>query len=358
MRRTPRPTGDRQTPETVAQLPRGATNAPTSVSEDAGNGTGDLSPEVAAALVEQHGPELRALAELAQQGMAAVASQVLAIYRSPASDALAIEREDGEFTCVERHPDGGWRGTGLIEVVPDDWVLARYQPGPECDMEAYAALPPCTACEGGGQDTHGTVFEAPLAVHFAGPPVEIAGRRRQLCMWCGHVLIDVALTRDAEPPEWPIGVLIKVEDGLSTVVPHEPGDALPPGCCALPDDEGVDPVDGYPVDLCGKHAGTCSNRCLLRAGHDGECDDDPPKPGPGCYPPVDGWDGIAISGCCTACNGTGTVETGYPCEDCYATGHSHPETVSCDGAQAADGPDEAQETRAAADWPAEEADRG
>lgn len=43
----------------------------------------------------------------------------------------------------------------------------------------------------------------------------------------------------------------------------------------------------------------------------------PPTPGPGC---------------CTACNGTGTVKTGYPCEDCYATGHSHPVDVSCDGA--------------------------
>lgn len=36
-------------------------------------------------------------------------------------------------------------------------------------------------------------------------------------------------------------------------------------------------------------------------------------------------------GCCTACNGTGTVEPGYPCEDCYATGHCHPENESCDG---------------------------
>jgi hypothetical protein len=34
-------------------------------------------------------------------------------------------------------------------------------------------------------------------------------------------------------------------------------------------------------------------------------------------------------GCCTACDGKGrqwypATHTGYPCEDCYATGHSHP----------------------------------
>lgn len=45
VRRTPRPTGDRQTPETVAQLPRGATNtasAPVDAETAAGSGTGDL----------------------------------------------------------------------------------------------------------------------------------------------------------------------------------------------------------------------------------------------------------------------------------------------------------------------------
>lgn len=40
-------------------------------------------------------------------------------------------------------------------------------------------------------------------------------------------------------------------------------------------------------------------------------------------------------GCCTACTGVGTVPTGYPCEDCYATGHCHPETVACTGKPAA-----------------------
>lgn len=182
VRRTPRPgpsTGDHQTPETAAPGAPGATNTATPVSPDAGTATEALSPEAAEALAA-----LRA--KLAED--------------------------------------------------PDSVLF----PGPECDPEAYAALPPCTACEGGGQDTHGTIWEAPLAVHFAGPPCEVAGRRRQLCMWCGHVLIDVQLVDGEKLARWPEGALIHVEDGVGSVWPYEPGDDLPVGCCALPDDDGPD----------------------------------------------------------------------------------------------------------------------
>lgn len=158
------------------------------------------------------------------------------------------------------------------------------------DMQAFLELPDCEACAGTGKDDHGSPFEAPLAVHFAGPPVEIVGRRRQLCMWCGHVLSDVPL-KDAAPA-WAAGEMIRVEDGLSTVVPYLPCDTLPPGCCALPDDEDITDLDPIARDLL----------------------DDEPAPGPACYPPVDGWDGTSI---------------------------------------ADDEPSQAQETRAAADWPAE-----
>lgn len=34
--------------------------------------------------------------------------------------------------------------------------------------------------------------------------------------------------------------------------------------------------DPYPDDLCGRHTGNASNRCLLESGHTGACDDDPP----------------------------------------------------------------------------------
>lgn len=122
------------------------------------------------------------------------------------------------------------------------------------DDEAYAALPECTACEGTGRDDHGTAFEAPLAVHFAAPHVEIGGRCRQLCLWCGHVLLDVpdvAVLLPGEP--YPAGALLRIEDGLATVVAYSEGEELPPGCCALPD-EGepvcICAVDGHPCPDC------------------------------------------------------------------------------------------------------------
>lgn len=160
----------------------------------------------------------------------------------------------------------------------------------DTDDQAFAELPDCLACEGTGKDQHGSPFEQPLAIHIAAPPCTIDGRRRQLCAWCGHVLID---TRNIGGPDhvpaWPDGHLIRIEDGIGSVEPYEHGNELPPGCCALPDDE--DQADDAP-EHCGKHTGNCSNRCMLPAHHAGECDDDP-------------------------------------------------------------GPDEAQETRAAAGWPAE-----
>lgn len=255
--RTPRPTGDHQTPETAPQGRTGTTITPSPVSGDQPGLREDVSGE------------LRASAP-------------------------------GAF-CVDGCPCG--QASEAAAACALDTAT---------DVEAYAALPECTACGGTGKDTNGSPFETPLAVHFAGPPVKAEGRQRQLCMWCGHVLSDLPSRKGETAPSWPAGALVRIEDGLDSVVPYEGGE-LPPGCCALPDDEGVDPVDGYATDLCGKHTGTCSNRCLLPADHAGECDDDPPKPGPGCYPPVDGWDGASIA--------------------------------------ADDGPDEAQETRAA-DWPA------
>lgn len=264
----PRPTGDHQTLETVAQPGAGTTNAPTPVSADAGNGTDDLSPEVAAALVERHGPELEALAEVARHGL------------DELRDELA----------------------GTFEGVPGSVVFGHVHTTDD-DMQAFVELPDCTACGGTGKDDHGTPFEAPLAVHFAGMPVKAEGRRRQLCMWCGHVLSDVP-SRKGEllPPAWLVGTLVRVEDGVATEVDYEPAGELPPGCCALPDDgepacicsvestrcpdcrdedqadddEPVDGWDGVAIPAtCGKHVpGTSSNRCLLRPGHTGDCSDE------------------------------------------------------------------------------------
>lgn len=131
----------------------------------------------------------------------------------------------------------------------------------------FAALPECTACGGTGKDDHGTVFEEPLAVHFAGPPCEIVGRRRQLCMWCGHVLRDSPRAGENAMQPWPVGALVRIEDGIGTLAPHEPGDELPPGCCALPDDEPVCPCDPE-TQRCSKCANEPSQAQETRAAAD------------------------------------------------------------------------------------------
>lgn len=250
VRRTARPTGDRQTPETAAQESAGTTQIlPEGKETDPPLSTRERLAELIAATDRHMAPE-----DFAEPRLAA---------RAHATAILAA----------------GWR-----------------PPRP---------------------------FEAPLAVHFAGPYVTIGGRRRQLCAWCGHVLLDVQLAPGQEHEPWFDVKLVRVEDGTTTRQPYTYGDPLPPGCCALPNDElppcvcepdrclgegdppnwcqhcaTIDgelpcPIADAELEHCGKHTGNCSNRCLLPAHHDGECDDDP-----------------------------------------------HP--------------DEAQETRAAADWPAED----
>jgi len=270
VRRTPNPpsTGDHQTPETSASVAPGATNPGAPVSPDAENISGELSPEVAAALVERHGPEIEALAATAQQVFATLGARL-----AETPKTLRI---------------------GHVHDTSND-------------MQAFLELPDCLACEGTGKDTNGSPFEAPLAVHFAAPCVTVHGRRRQLCLWCGHVLMDDDLTRptveDDEPifqAPWPDGALVKVEDGYASQVPYRDGDELPPGCCALPDDEPAD--DG----LCEK-----------------------------CDAPRMVVDPFGDRLCKRHLAEAYAVETAA---DRQADGH---------------GPDEAQETRAAADWPPE-----
>jgi hypothetical protein len=150
-------------------------------------------------------------------------------------------------------------------------------------------------------------------------------------MWCGHVLLDLA-PGWANAGPWPTGALIRIEDGLALAVPHTPGEYLPPGCCALPDDDdeplpcicepgwcGGDDAPGDPCEHCANSG--IELPCAIAISE--------PAPGPGCYPPVDGWDGTSITA-----DTTGEIDES--------------------------GPDEAQESRAAADWPAEpvEVDRG
>ena len=358
VRRTPRPypsTGDHQTPETAAPVAPGATNPATPVSPDAGTGTGDLRASLM---------ELFRGADTARWGGPQVTFEGMDVPYDHFADALLAA---GWRAPLPDHEAALGELRRKLAEEPDSVLF----PGADEDMEAYAALPECTACGGTGKDDHGTVFEAPLAVHFAGPPVKAERRVRQLCMWCGHVLIDVALTRDTAPPEWPVSALIKVEDGVATVVPHEPGGELPPGCCALPD-------EGEPVCICTVESTRCPD-CTDKDQADNEpwCDEH--------GHPADR---------CTYCDTTGEIdETGsadpedvralrfhlasvhkvanafdllaIDLDDIHQHDHSGPcglrnhdvadrsydEAVA--RAVAAEADDGAQETRAAANWPAE-----
>jgi hypothetical protein len=207
------------------------------------------------------------------------------------------------------------------------------------DMQAFLELPDCEACGGTGKDDHASPFEAPLAVHFAGMPVKAEGRRRQLCMWCGHILSDIPSRKgESLPPAWLVGTLVRVEDGIAAEVDYEPGGELPPGCCALPDDEPADDgrcskcaaprtaFDPFGDGLCKQHLAEAYPASAATPTPWGRCPNNPPCEHPSFIHDV-----------------SGDPEDPKPmcCADGCRCGRPDP------------GPDEAQETRAAADWPAE-----
>jgi hypothetical protein len=383
VRRTARPTGDRQTPETAPQESAGTTNTASPVPGDQPAVSSRVSsrPEFG----DPEGPRRDPVGTVREHDDGSRAVKVtdgLATHPwcsvTPRGTVWLADEDVAEWG-TERE----WRLEELRAKLhaddPDSLVIAI----PDNDAENFLELPDCTACEGTGKDDHGTPFEAPLAVHFVGPYVTIGGRRRQLCAWCGHVLLDVQLAPGQEHEPWFDVKLVRVEDGTTTRQPYTYGDPLPPGCCALPDDGEpvcictvestpcpdcrdedqadddvpVDPDDGYPVDLCGKHTGTSSNRCLLRTGHTGDHsdefetpDDEPAR----AYLDDAEHDDIWPRSCTF-------VHDGQRCT--FAPGHHElwhrlPDgtEVNNEGESMAD---EAQETRAASDWPAEtEVDRG
>lgn len=76
-------------------------------------------------------------------------------------------------------------------------------------------------------------------IHIAGLPVRVGNRKRQLCAWCGHPLIDVCLegyvsTNGWEPAYFDPNDLISVEGEnprLLSVVQHVDGDPIPVDWC-------------------------------------------------------------------------------------------------------------------------------
>ena len=334
VRRTPNPPrgGDHQTLETGASVAPGATNPATPVSLDAGNATGDL----------------RVFEVTLTEDIPVTGGRILS---GPWTDPVGTVREHDDGSTAVKVAMGNDTGKGQhvwCEMTPDlavrwlahdevaEWATERearlaalralvaadpgalFQVGhvhdTSNDMQAFLELPDCEACEGTGKDQHGSPFEAPLAVHFAGPPCEVAGRRRQLCMWCGHVLLDVQLVDGEITPHWLEGALIRIEDGIGRLEPYEYGGELPPGCCALPDDEDQAPAEP-PVA---------------------------PAPSP--------W---------LRCPNTPPCEHPSPIHD-VSGDPEDPKPMCCaDGCrcgQPDDGPNQAQETRAAADWPPENID--
>lgn len=81
-------------------------------------------------------------------------------------------------------------------------------------------------------------------LHIAGLDVQVSGRLRQRCAWCGALLIDYELAniavpvgQEGSPGIWPFGELVLVDGGLSVLVEHDAAAPLPEGACAKLDPE-------------------------------------------------------------------------------------------------------------------------
>lgn len=83
----------------------------------------------------------------------------------------------------------------------------------------------------------------PSVTHIAANDITIGDRRmRQRCAWCGAVLLDYDFARTAvagdewtPPASWPVGRLVRVDGGFSTVLDET--DELPDDACGHVDDE-------------------------------------------------------------------------------------------------------------------------
>jgi len=332
------------------------------VSQDAGTGTGELSGPWTdpVGTVREHDDGTTAVK--VSMGNETGKGQHVWCEMTPALQVRWLAHDEVAEWATEREARlAALRAT--IAADPEALFQVGHVHDTSNDMQAFLELPDCTACEGTGKDDHATPFEAPLAVHFAGPPVRAEGRRRQLCMWCGHVLSDVPIAA-MERGEWlafPTGALIRVEDGLSTREPYTDGDELPPACCALPDDEDQAPAEQTatpapaPWGRC-PNTPPCEHPSLI---HDVSGDPEDPKPmccadGCRCGQPApvctctpewcyvgDDVPNCALASECRLCAWLSPAD---PC----------PAREEADEAAALeDGPSDAQETRTAADWPPE-----
>jgi hypothetical protein len=76
--------------------------------------------------------------------------------------------------------------------------------------------------------------------HIAGSEVQVGCHLRQLCAWCGAVLVDYDLAciavpegQDPRPATWAQGDLVRRDGCAWFVVEHEDGADLPADSCAV-----------------------------------------------------------------------------------------------------------------------------
>lgn len=82
-------------------------------------------------------------------------------------------------------------------------------------------------------------------LHIAGLDVQVSGRMRQRCAWCGALLLDYDLETIAVPEGqeglpgiWPFGQLVMVDGNMSVLVEFDAAAGpLPDGACAKLDPE-------------------------------------------------------------------------------------------------------------------------
>ena len=81
-------------------------------------------------------------------------------------------------------------------------------------------------------------------VHIAGLDVQVNGRQRQRCAWCGALLLDydlaniaVPVGQEGPPALWQFGTLVMVDGNLSVLVEYAEGQPLPEGACGRLDPE-------------------------------------------------------------------------------------------------------------------------
>lgn len=85
----------------------------------------------------------------------------------------------------------------------------------------------------------GTAMNSGVVIHIAGSRMQQGLRLRQVCSWCGLILVDENYGSTAQLaehagqpiPSWPESGLVAVDGGASWTVDLSPDDEMPPNSC-------------------------------------------------------------------------------------------------------------------------------